>query len=224
MLCKGRIGLVAAGALGLLSISGRATAQREKEPDLAYARLLVAAKANPAKADFGQLRLAFAASSHYQPYALDDAENKAIAAAMDRGDLAGALRLVDQLLDKNYVNIQAHLLAASLCRRMGDQDRVQFHYRFLGGLIGSILKSGKGDSYDSAYRVIDVREEYAVLDVLKLKDGRQSLRSHEEHEFDVFIFNGKTNQARTIYFNVDIPRQALRRAGERKSFLNSTSR
>jgi hypothetical protein len=203
--------VLAAGALGVLLTPALADPRADKDPDGEYARLLVAAKANPEKADFVQLRLAYAASSHYEPYAIDDKENKAISGALEKGDLAGALREVDQLLDKNYVNIQAHFLAASVCRKMEDLDRLKFHHRFLGGLIGSILKSGTGDSYDSAFRVIDIREEYVVLDVLKLKHGRQSLRSHEGHEFDVFDFERPGQQARTVYFNIDIPRRALRR-------------
>lgn len=207
-----KVAAVLAGALSCLAAGSSPPAEGNKDPDQNYAMLLTHAKADPEKADFGQLRLSFAASSHYEPYPLDVEENKAINAAMEKGDFAGALRGVDKLLDKDYVNIEAHFLAASLCRKLGDQNRLDFHHKFLGGLIGSILKSGNGESYDSAFRVIDVREEYVILQMLKLKDGRQSLRSQDGHEFDVFTFEGNAKEkARTVYFNIDIPRRALKR-------------
>lgn len=92
--------------------------------------------------------------------------------------------------------------------------------------MASILQSGDGRSFETAYQVISIAEEYAILETLNLRPGAQTLCSHGEQHFDVFQCQpaspgvwGLPGEVRTpcepneasasfepreIYFNVDL--------------------
>lgn len=77
-------------------------------------------------------------------------------------------------------------------------------------LVDSILRSGTGRDYASAFQVISVDEEYSVLRILQLEVTNQSLAAHEGSEFDVMkVKDTKTGAEGVVYFNVDLPKKWL---------------
>jgi hypothetical protein len=72
-------------------------------------------------------------------------------------------------------------------------------------LIDSIRSSGDGKSPATAWVVISVDEEYAVLRALGFKPSGQSLLRQNGHSYDVMKTKSDDGTEQTFYFNVDIP-------------------
>ncbi len=95
------------------------------------------------------------------------------------------------------------MIAASIYRKTGDKKRSTFHLRFAKGLLDSIFQSGDGQSRETAFRVVDVAEEYTVLRVLGLQSICQMLPGVEGH-FDIFeVLDPTSGQHAAIYFQID---------------------
>lgn len=177
---------------------------------MTYYDLLAAAHQNPDGADYHALRMSYAQSAQYNPYARDAEHLKILRAAMHAGDLEGALEAVDALLDASYVNIEAHIAADYIYTRLGDEAKMQFHRLFARGLINSIFESGDGREPDTAFIVIDVAEEYVLLQVMGFKPSGQALQQHNGHWIDAMDAEHLVSGDRiTVYFNIDLPRKWL---------------
>ena len=177
------------------------------EPDIEndYGLLLARAKLDPARADFGQLRIAFTKTPAYTAYSMPS-DFKEVDAAIQANDLGRARELVDTLLQKNYVRIRSHFFAMIVYGRSGDKERSQYHRAFMDGLFRSIVGSGDGKTAETAFIVIDVEEEYAVIGLSGLKMLGQALDSGNGRAFDVLTVQEREGaQPMKLYFDITLP-------------------
>jgi hypothetical protein len=117
-----------------------------------------------------------------------------------------AISKADQILQKNFVNINAHRVKAKCYEILNNKKKAEFHTYIYKGLIKSILSSGNGKTKEKAFIVIDVAEEYIVLDAMKLKSKEYKLLEEKGHYYDqVIAANPKIDRNITLFFNVDIP-------------------
>lgn len=175
----------------------------------AYTELLQAAKLHPDKADFTELRHAYAQSPEYQPYfpttdeGIDDLES--LSDAQKTKDFEKAITLIDRLLRLNYLDIDVHTIASVVYRDMGDELRAVYHLKFAAHILASVFQSGDGISYQTAFKVINIREEYTILKFLNLNCNVQQMDYDQGHNFDVFeTIDPKSNEPRRMYFNTNI--------------------
>lgn len=180
-----------------------------------FARLLAAAQADPAHADFHALRMAYAQSDQYRPYT----QQKGLLAALNRAlrgkDLDAALEAAQALLAANPLDIEAHMAAVYVYTMREDLEQAAFHQAFANGLIHAILDTGTGRDPDAAFLVIDIPEEHTILRLLGLEPEQQTLIQHEGQWLDRIDVRprGADQPAVTlqIYFNIDLPRGWLDR-------------
>ncbi len=157
--------------------------------------------------------MAYTNSPQYNPYQAGDQSGmqktvEALQGEHDEADAKAARAQVESLLEANYLNPDHHLFAAYVCHQLGDEDGERFHQAFMTGLLKSVLASGDGRGYESAFIVIATHEEYALLKALGLESRGQELRQHEGHWFDALQFSRRIKTARQrgeMYFNIDIP-------------------
>jgi hypothetical protein len=174
-------------------------------PSQTYEDLLAIAKSNPEAVDFRELRLAYARSPQYHPYSTERWPDRPLRELLDEKDTEMAIKAINRRLATYYLDIHAHLAAAYVYRRVGDEARSAHHRKCAKGLLDSIFESGDGRTYETAFVVIDVSEEYAVLDVLGLQLAVQSLHEHEGHHFDLLeCRDPKTDKSAELYFNIDM--------------------
>ena len=96
------------------------------------------------------------------------------------------------------------MLIAVAYRESGNTEKFDFHKAVYLGLVNSILDSGDGKSAKTAYIVIDVAEEYALLRALGLDRGSQALRTEGGHKYDLLtVTDPKNNDKKEIWFNID---------------------
>jgi hypothetical protein len=184
--------MIAPGAL--LSQQGKPT----------YESLLERVKKEDPEVDFTALRMAYADSPNYKE--TDSDLRKAMFSALNEKNYDKAIAVAGQILDVNYLDIDAHLVSAIVSKRKNDTERQKRHDYVGKGLTQSILASGDGKTPETAYVVISVDEEYSLLRVLGLRMQSQALLGLGAHHYDKLEVTDREVQGkRTLFFNIDKP-------------------
>ena len=154
--------------------------------------------------DFTELRMAFFESSYYNPYS-PMLTYRPLWGALAQNNYAEAIKIAQAVLEKNFVEVNAHMVAHAAYRETGDTERATFHQFMADGLLTSIKSNNDGKTPETAFQVISVSEEYGLIRSLELRPIRQSLINDKGHFLDALVVVDKTNQQSTVYFNVDKP-------------------
>ena len=151
--------------VGLALLSGNA---RAAEPS--YDDYVAQVKAGKLDIDFTAFRLAYAASPKYEPYGarIELGEMKKVFVA---GDCPAAMARAREVLDANFVQIDAHMITAVCQKKAGNEEEAQREQAVFTGLLKSVLKSGDGKTPETAFVVIAIDEEYSLLGALSLTPG-----------------------------------------------------
>lgn len=162
-------------------------------------------KAGATGVDLRALRLAMAAEPGFvaADWAGYGDAGTALAAHRD----ADALKLAQARLDQNYLDVRAQMVAAEALARLGRKPEADRHQALAQGLLEAIASGGDGNSAATAWTVISVDEEYALLEVLGLRTKLQSLVPRDGHKFDVLDVvdpNDPAAASREIWFNIDL--------------------
>lgn len=177
-----------------------------------YYALVKKLKNNDMAVNFLTLRMSYTRTPDYKPYGDSDAR-KAAFAALNKKDFAGALKFAQTALETNYVDLDVHLLCRIAYRETGNKEKEAFHVSVLRGLVSSIYNSGDGSSPEKAMLVISVPEEYFVMNANGLTLLKQKSMTVNGHDYDAMdVESKKTGEKKTMYFNIDIPRQWLAEA------------
>jgi hypothetical protein len=166
-----------------------------------YQVLLAGAKANAPNADWGQLRLAFAARPGFRVFAQSAAKREMLKDA-NSGDCADALATAKAVIEQAYVDADAHMIAAFCEDAAGDRIAAKLDRDIGAGLIKSI-ETGDGLSPASAFTVINVDEEYALMRALGQTVGSQALVRQDGHSYDALQATDEKGQRATYFFLVD---------------------
>jgi hypothetical protein len=166
-----------------------------------YQVLLAEAKANAPNANWGQLRLAFAARPGFRTFAQSAAKREMLKDA-NAGDCAHALPTAKAVIQEAYVDADAHMVAAFCEDAAGDRIAAKLDRDIGAGLIKSI-ETGDGLSPASPFTVIDVDEEYALMRALGRTVGSQALIQQGGHSYDALQATDEEGGRATYFFLVD---------------------
>jgi hypothetical protein len=100
-------------------------------------------------------------------------------------------------LDRCPVDIDARLIASMALSKLGRAAEFEEHRLWYKGLVDSVLASGDGRTPETAFVVISVPEEYAVLRALGLRSTQQRLL---DGRIDAFSVEGPRGSS-TVHFN-----------------------
>ncbi len=155
----------------------------------------------------GEQRLAYAASKDYRPYDSEVADlRKRASELMQKKDYEGALDAAERGLARDRFNLQLLIVKSAALRVLGDPPKADETRQQWMLLMDSILTSGDGRSFATAFKVITIDEEYAVLQVLRIEQGKQALVEHDGGNFDVLtVKDPDSGKEFDLYFNVDLP-------------------
>ncbi|MBS1913912.1 MAG: DUF4919 domain-containing protein [Bacteroidetes bacterium] len=206
--------LMLCAAAALCAYASAHAQQRDSSLRAEYDALVERLKHNDTTVDFASMRRLL---SKVNPAAVTGGMllHKPILDALQDRDMKRTYRLALEAIDRNYLDVRAHILASIAAHKLGN-DSAWKHHRFVfGGIIRSILGSGDGETPETAYEVISVDEEYATLSALGLEPRGQSIDHDAGHTLDVLkAMNPDTKAVRKIYFNADIVLENERRAIE----------
>jgi hypothetical protein len=123
--------------------------------------------------------------------------------AFEKQDADGVLATTAAILAVDQANIRAHMLRTVALRKLNRGPEADFHRAVAIGLIDSIVHSGDGHSFKTAWTVFRVKEEYEILKVLGVDFDRQSLTSDGDQKFDLLdAHDPESGQKVRVYFNI----------------------
>lgn len=177
-----------------------------------YEKALQQLKSGDLITDFKTLRLDCAASK-YECQANPD-EIKLLFSLVNDKKFDQALKKVNQILEKVFVDAELHYIAFVANSESGNKEKAEFHKAVIRGLLDSIQENKHGHSEEDAFVVINVHEEYTFLRFSNMQVTKQSLSHKDGHTYDIMVCKDMSNEGRevTAYFNVDVPTQNLRDA------------
>jgi len=105
--------------------------------------------------------------------------------AFQSNDHATIVDVTAKMLAANQADIRAHMLRALALRRLGRDKEATFHREAAIGLIESIVRTGDGRSFATAWTVFQVEEEYEVAKAGGFVVTGQSLTRQAGRWFDV---------------------------------------
>ncbi|HEY3800002.1 MAG TPA: DUF4919 domain-containing protein [Caulobacteraceae bacterium] len=192
------IPIILALSLSLMAGQGRAAAA---DAEGRYQALLARAKANAPNVDWAQLRLAYAERPRFKAFAQSAARRQMLEAA-GASNCKDALPAARAAIAEDFVDADAHFIAAFCEDAAGDAAGAKLDRDIGVGLIKSI-QTGDGLSPATAFTVIDVDEEYAVMRALGLKVRDQALLQQAGHAYDRLQTTDEKGQTAAYYFLVD---------------------
>jgi hypothetical protein len=189
-----------------------ATPQRPpSEAKKKYEAQLEKAKNGEGEVDYGALRFAFFETEDYNALS-GMIDYRTLWVAVRQQNWPEAAKQAEIVLAKNYVDINAHLVAHIAYRQQGDAEKAKLHRRWADGLLASVKAGGDGKSPATAWHVISTSEEYAVFRSMNLRPVGQALIGDKEgHSYDEMRVIDPQNAEFKLYFNVDKPMSAYMR-------------
>lgn len=129
----------------------------------------------PGEGDYTALRMAFAEQPDFSPYWSIDPDRSAVMDAVRNKDFPKAIALAKTWLEKVPVDAEVHYLRGHFLKKTGDIPGSMYHFHCFYGLMRSITSTGDGRTAKTAWKVISVSEEYALLNELDAELIDQSL-------------------------------------------------
>ncbi len=174
----------------------------ENAPDR-YAALLDIASKDINQADFAAIREAYTQSPGYAPYAPPIAMDE-LRAALQAQDWARAGYIAVELLKVDFLQTEVHGALAQVFEQGGRPDKAAWHLAFANGLVNALMNSGDGFLFETAIKVVNVREEYEALRLLGLSVVRRRLVLHKDRHYDVFLVRDEKGRQVTIHFDAEV--------------------
>lgn len=194
----------------LTLVSSWSFPQGEATASARYNEIVAKLKAGDKSVDFKELRVAYAETTQTVD---TDPQKKAMTAALNAKKYDEAIKNADAVLSADYADMDAHFGEYIAYRELQKNGQANFHKLVLKGLLDSITKSADGKTFETAFQVIEVHEEYVLLRFMGLMPSKQSTSEKNGHSFDVLeAVNPRTNEKVTLYFNIDIEEKHLRDA------------
>lgn len=192
-------------ALAATSVAATPNSGPREEFDALLARVR---KSDP-NVDFDRLRRLYV---RLDTYTASSGTPKEMFEALDKNDFKAARSLAEAALAKNYLDLDAHMVAAAACKELGDAACSSHHEYVVDGLVGAIARSGDGTSRETAMFVISVAEEYTVARGLGYRVSSQRLDQTGGHSYDVFSVVDEAGKSAELYFDIDAIWAAEQRA------------
>lgn len=161
-----------------------------------------------AATDFGRMRTEYGDRQDYAALCQTDRPLKQFVELTNGQQYAEVLQISQPWLQHCPVDIDARFVTAVALTELGRKPEAEEQVRWYKGLVESVLATGDGKTPASAFTVISVEEEYAVMRALQLRPTAQALT--EDHIDAVTITAPDGKATATIYFN---PAAHFRRMG-----------
>lgn len=166
--------------------------------------LLIDALLDPGTADFVTLRRVWASSNDSQLVPRDEEAVEEVHLRLASGHADEALELVEELLDACPVDVELRLLCARCHQALGDRSEACSQRAFANGLVRATLRSGDGQSPQTALEVGYTREEAAVLRALGLVARRSELMQVDGRWIERVECTGPQGE-QVVHFAVTLP-------------------
>ncbi len=180
-----------------------------------FPELLEQAKKSPDKTDFNKLRSAYTEWEGYNPAEKSDAWKDLEKGFYDDNMQEAEGGLVN-ILREDYMCLRAHQYAIILYSDLNNNEKMYHHMSFFQGLLDDLLQTGDGKTSETAFKVIDIDEEYVVLPMIQRELGmrwreKKSIKTEKGEYVNVWVLEDeKKENTVDIYFDVTLPTKRMK--------------
>lgn len=190
-------------AMALFAMTGAVSGQSSSDSE--YEALLSKVKSGNTSVDFKALRMSYAASSGYSSVSIDPKLRLKLIDAVKAKKFDEVAKAAQDILKVSFLDMTAHIYASTAYEALKDKKKSEYHKAVYLGLINSIVTGADGESPKTAYVVISVDEENAVLNAYELQKSGSSSMEEGGHKYDVLTVTDKaTGASSKVYFNIDL--------------------
>lgn len=129
-----------------------------------------------------------------------DSLNKEMRKQMDKSNYPELIKITKQMLSIDYTCMMAHKILRQSYKNIGDTVNALKYKTIQFGLLNSIVKKGDGKSCATAWPVIQVSEEYFILEMIGADLQKQSI-DHDGGLCDKMAVKVDGNK-KTYYFDI----------------------
>ena len=194
--------MIAATSQGL--IAPRAVAEEETQ-EQRFERLLAPALRDPAKANWKELRAAFAGTPAHQPYstaATDELKRivREIGHDEAKESEAALLKLIER---ERYMRLDSLFILMRLYDNTKQPEKAAQFKKYVDAIIEVLDYPKGGTALDQAVEVLYIEEEYIFLG--NQKSAGQKHIMQDGHHFDILTVAKQGNTPdKSLYFNIDL--------------------
>lgn len=178
-----------------------------------FDELLAAAEHDPVSANFAQLRQAYAASPRYQPTShFSQAKLQGMTNSVQ--DVDALVLRCKTFLENNPMDLEVRLMLDFAYSEQEQHDLAAHEHDFISGNLEAIWNSGDGKSFETAWVVVSVAEEYTLLSIMGYQMQQQTLMEHAGRWYDVLTCTSRkdpTGGQVEFYFDITDPFAFLNR-------------
>jgi hypothetical protein len=173
--------------------------------DDTYSRLVKKLESGETDIDYKAFRESFIESKQFAVATSKRAElarlNAALPALMEKASFPEVVKTTKSILSIDYTNMRAHKILQQTYKALKDEPNRKKYHDIEFGLLNSIVKNGNGKSCATAWPVVQIEEEYFILEMLGAKLTRQTLDDKGGlcDKMEVSTEEGKA----TYYFGVE---------------------
>lgn len=133
--------------------------------------------------DFQDFRFSFIESEQFlvaqkQTSKLDSLKTE-MYTLMEKSKYNDIIRVTKEMLSIDYTNILAHKILRQTYQIIGEEEAAKKYKTIQFGLLKSIIGNKNGLSCEEAWTVIQISEEYFILEMLDAKLKQQSISYNE---------------------------------------------
>jgi hypothetical protein len=157
--------------------------------------------------EFKELRFAYTETPQYNPYGGIKVEvGEAMMNAFNNKEYSKAIEFAEKILNENYVDIDAHMVASTAYRKTGNLEKADYHRYIVAGLMNSLVDGNHGEKPETAIDVISTDEEYALLNLAGLRMSSQAELKVNGHDYDkLTVVDSASGKTFEMYFCIDKP-------------------
>jgi len=129
--------------------------------------------------DYKAFRFSFVESKQfilaYEQSSILDSLRRDMYDQMNKSDYQRIIKITKEMLSIDYTSLIAHKILRQTYRIIGDSINAKKYKAIQFGLLRSITDNGNGKSCETAWQVIQIEEEYFMLNMIDAKLLKQSI-------------------------------------------------
>jgi hypothetical protein len=182
-----------------------------------YSKFVKQLEGGDTNIDYGAFRESFLESEQFKTAGKQQSDlgmlRKKMHELMKNSQYSEIIDVANKLLSIDYTDMEAHKILRQTYKALGDTANERKHHDIEFGLLNSIVKKGDGKTCQTAWPVIQITEEYFILQMIGAKVLKQSLDNNGGLCDKMEVQTNEGNK--TYYFEVSKVFQGYNKQGIR---------
>jgi uncharacterized protein DUF4919 len=182
-----------------------------------YSKFVKQLETGDTNIDYKEFRESFLESDQFKTAGKQQSDlgalRKEMHQLMKKSQHSEIIDVANKMLSIDYTDMEAHKILRQTYKILGDSSNEKKHQDIEFGLLNSIVKKGDGKTCQTAWPVIQITEEYFILQMIGAKVLKQSLDNNGGLCDKMEVQTNEGNK--TYYFEVSKVFQGYNKQGIR---------